>query len=190
MLLVDDDVNVREVTRGMPEELGCLVACVPGLRSGPSMRTGRTHPLRSTSPTSTCLPWMVMSLRNARRAFGPRSRSCNCRGARASMIRKASSEEDSLAVSFRSLRGRREAICQRSLVQCCRQFTALAPACAFECVRLVSFRRLVLSRKNEASDQAALSRAHSATCAWVANQTSPLALACRINSSRIQIRER
>jgi len=29
------------------------------------------------------LPWMVMSWRTARRAFGPHSKSCNCRGASA-----------------------------------------------------------------------------------------------------------
>jgi hypothetical protein len=46
------------------------------------------------------------------------------------------------------------------------------------------------SRDGFLNSQAAWSRAHSTTCAWVANQTPPLALACRINSSRIQIRER
>src|SRR6185437_14854123 len=38
--------------------------------------------------------------------------------------------------------------------------------------------------------QAALSHAKAATSAWVAKQTSPLALAWRISSSMIQIRER
>jgi len=189
VLLVDDDVNVREVTRGMPEELGCLVArtrieirsfdrtcrtSAPLYINDINMPSVDGHELAQRA--TRLRPALKVLQLSGREGFDDpkgflRERLPRCVFPLAARPARSDLPND-----------RRCSVAGNS-----RPWRLLALSNAFASCRFADWS---FPGRTRLRDQAALSRAHSVTCAWVANQTSPLALACRINSSRIQIRER